>query len=119
MATKTLQSLERGIDLLFLFSEEKPILSLEDLSRALSLNPEDAQNYNQRGVVHRKKGQLEKAVADHNRAIELAARAGEGYYFRGQAFFDQGQKEKARQDFQQACALGIAEGCRSVKLLEK
>ena len=37
MATKTLQSLERGIDLLFLFSEEKPILSLEDLSRALEL----------------------------------------------------------------------------------
>jgi hypothetical protein len=58
-------------------------------------------------------------VADHNRAIELAAGAGEGYYFRGQTFFDQGQKEKARQDFQQACALGIAEGCRSVKLLEK
>jgi len=37
MATKTLQSLERGIDLLFLFSEEKPILSLEDLSQALKL----------------------------------------------------------------------------------
>ena len=37
MATKTLQSLERGIDLLFLFSEEKPTLSLEDLSQALKL----------------------------------------------------------------------------------
>ncbi len=37
MGTKTLQSLERGIDLLFLFSEEKPVLSLEELSRALRL----------------------------------------------------------------------------------
>jgi DNA-binding IclR family transcriptional regulator len=37
MATKTLQSLERGIDLLFLFSEEKPTLSLEGLSQALKL----------------------------------------------------------------------------------
>jgi IclR family acetate operon transcriptional repressor len=37
MATKTLQSLERGIDLLFLFSTEKPILSLEDISLALTL----------------------------------------------------------------------------------
>lgn len=37
MPTKTLQSLERGIDLLFLFSAEKPILSLEDLSRELEL----------------------------------------------------------------------------------
>jgi DNA-binding IclR family transcriptional regulator len=37
MATKTLQSLERGIDLLFLFSAEKPILSLDDISRALEL----------------------------------------------------------------------------------
>jgi DNA-binding IclR family transcriptional regulator len=38
MPTKTLQSLERGIDLLFLFSEEKPLLSLEDLSVALGLS---------------------------------------------------------------------------------
>jgi DNA-binding IclR family transcriptional regulator len=37
MATKTLQSLERGIDLLFLFSPEKPILSLDDVARALEL----------------------------------------------------------------------------------
>lgn len=37
MPTKTLQSLERGIDLLFLFSEEKPLLSLDDLSKALEL----------------------------------------------------------------------------------
>ena len=37
MATKTLQSLERGIDLLFLFSEEKPILSLQQISEALDL----------------------------------------------------------------------------------
>jgi DNA-binding IclR family transcriptional regulator len=37
MATKTLQSLERGIDLLFLFSADKPALSLEDLSTALGL----------------------------------------------------------------------------------
>ncbi len=37
MATKTLQSLERAIDLLFLFSAEKPILSLEDISQALDL----------------------------------------------------------------------------------
>ncbi len=37
MATKTLQSLERGIDLLFLFSAEKPSLSLDDIARALEL----------------------------------------------------------------------------------
>jgi IclR family acetate operon transcriptional repressor len=37
MATKTLQSLERGIDLLYLFSAEKPILSLDDISQALEL----------------------------------------------------------------------------------
>ncbi len=37
MATKTLQSLERGIDLLFLFSAERPALSLEELATALGL----------------------------------------------------------------------------------
>jgi IclR family transcriptional regulator, KDG regulon repressor len=42
MPTKTLQSLERGIDLLFLFSVEKPILSLEDISRGLDLSESTA-----------------------------------------------------------------------------
>lgn len=37
MATKTLKSLERGVDLLFLFSTEKPVLSLQDISEALEL----------------------------------------------------------------------------------
>jgi IclR family transcriptional regulator, KDG regulon repressor len=42
MSTKTLQSLERGIDLLFLFSVEKPVLSLEDISRGLDLSASTA-----------------------------------------------------------------------------
>ncbi len=37
MATKTLQSLERGVDLLFLFSAERPVLSLQEISQALDL----------------------------------------------------------------------------------
>jgi IclR family acetate operon transcriptional repressor len=37
MPTKTLQSLERGIDLLFLFTEEQPLLSLDAISRILQL----------------------------------------------------------------------------------
>lgn len=37
MPTKTLQSLERGIDLLFLFSPERPTLSLPEIANALGL----------------------------------------------------------------------------------
>jgi IclR family KDG regulon transcriptional repressor len=37
VATKTLKSLERGVDLLFLFSAEKPVLCLQDISKALEL----------------------------------------------------------------------------------
>jgi len=37
MATKTLQSLERGLDLLFLFSAERPTLSLPEIATALGL----------------------------------------------------------------------------------
>ena len=37
MPTKTLKSLERGVDLLFLFSAEKPILSLQGITEALDL----------------------------------------------------------------------------------
>lgn len=37
MATKTLQSLERGLDLLFLFSAEQPTLSLPEITKALKV----------------------------------------------------------------------------------
>ncbi len=37
MPTKTLQSLERGIDLLFLFSPQRPTLSLQEMAAALGL----------------------------------------------------------------------------------
>ena len=37
MPTKTLQSLERGIDLLSLFSAEQPVLSLEAIAKSLHL----------------------------------------------------------------------------------
>ncbi len=37
MATKTLQSLERGLDLLFLFSAERPTLSLPEIATALGV----------------------------------------------------------------------------------
>jgi IclR family acetate operon transcriptional repressor len=37
MSTKTLQSLERGIDLLFLFSAEQPVLSLQEIAQLLEL----------------------------------------------------------------------------------
>ncbi len=37
MATKTLQSLERGLDLLFLFSADQPTLSLTEIASALKL----------------------------------------------------------------------------------
>jgi len=60
MATKTLQSLERGIDLLFLFSEEKPTLSLEDLSQALKLPESTAYRL---AVTLCKKGVLTRSVS--------------------------------------------------------
>ena len=37
MPTKTLRSLEKGIDLLFLFSEDRPTLSVHEMSTALNL----------------------------------------------------------------------------------
>jgi len=37
VGTKTLQSLERGIDLLFLFTAERPTLSLPEIAKALGL----------------------------------------------------------------------------------
>lgn len=58
----------RGIILIELKQFDKAI---NELSRAIMLNPKDAFTYNNRGAAYDSKGEFDRAIADFNKVIEL------------------------------------------------
>ena len=45
--------------------------AIADYSEAISLNPDDLVAFNDRGVVWREKGNINRAIADYDEAIRL------------------------------------------------
>ena len=65
-----------------------------------------ADTYYQRGLVHAKKGELDKAIADYTKAIALKPDYAEAYYQRGGAWLRLGDREKAKADLATARNMG-------------
>jgi tetratricopeptide (TPR) repeat protein len=45
--------------------------AISDYSKAIELNPKDADAYKNRGAAYLDKGQYNQAISDYNKAIEL------------------------------------------------
>ena len=61
--------------------------------------------YNNRGLAHYDRGDLEAAIADYNRAIDLVPDIGRVYYNRGLAYYDQGDFVAAVADYTRSIEL--------------
>jgi tetratricopeptide (TPR) repeat protein len=79
--------------------------SIADLNRAIQLNSNDAQAYNNRGNVKRAQGDLDGAIADYNRAIELDPNYAPPYQNRGFVKALKGDYEEAIADYDRAIQL--------------
>ncbi|MBO3460221.1 tetratricopeptide repeat protein [Aetokthonos hydrillicola Thurmond2011] len=77
--------------------------AMEDLDWALKVDPQDAQAYCCRGVVHCKLGNYQKAISDFNQALLLNFQDAIVYRNRGKARFQLGDYRGALADFN--CAL--------------
>ena len=76
--------------------------SLEDLSWALKVDPQDAQAYCCRGVVRCKQGNYQDAISDFNQALRLNLQDPIVYRNRGKARFQLGDHQGALTDFNSA-----------------
>ena len=56
---------------------------MRDYNRAIELNPELAETYNNRGAAYGKKGELDKAIQNYNIAIALNPELADTYSNRG------------------------------------
>jgi tetratricopeptide (TPR) repeat protein len=78
---------------------------LIDYTLAISQNPQDAQAYKNRGIVHKDLGESEKAIADLTRAISFAPEDFQTYNNRGIVYQNLAKYDDAIDDFTQAIEL--------------
>ncbi|HWB62753.1 MAG TPA: tetratricopeptide repeat protein, partial [Chitinophagales bacterium] len=79
--------------------------ALADYNKAIELDPRNADFYNNRGNVWRKKKEYEKALADYDKAIELDPTDAKAYGNRGIVWDDKKEYEKALADYNKAIEL--------------
>ena len=73
--------------------------TIENLTKAIELNPKDANAYYKRGTAYYKLKEYDKAIADYNRAIELDPKNAETSYIPGIAYCIKNDPDRAIQKF--------------------
>ena len=66
-----------------------------------------AEAFGNRGNVYRKKGQIDRAIADYGKAIHFDPGNAQVFADRGLAYEKRGAPSQALQDFEKAYALGF------------
>ena len=79
--------------------------ALQDLDRALQLNPDFAYFQAVRGSLYLEKGDLDSAIQDFDEALELDPNSGNVYNDRGIAYERKGDLARAMQDYDQALSV--------------
>lgn len=93
--------------------------ALQDLSIAISLAPDFAYGYYNRGYLYAQSGDTALAIADYSRAIELMPRLAEAYFNRGLLYIQTGNIPSATQDLSRAGELGIYQAYSIIKQIRQ
>lgn len=73
--------------------------ALEDLNKAIKIQPDNVYAYNDRAVVHEKRNELAAAMADYSKAIKISSNFAPAYRGRGLLLLKQGKDAEAEADF--------------------
>jgi tetratricopeptide (TPR) repeat protein len=76
--------------------------AIADYNKALEINPESADAYNNRGAAYDKKGNYDQAIADCNKALQINPESAEAYNNRGIAYDGKGNFNQAIADYNKA-----------------
>ncbi|MBD2464790.1 tetratricopeptide repeat protein [Oscillatoria sp. FACHB-1407] len=79
--------------------------ALEDLDRAIQLDPDMAQAYYERGNLWFELGDRQRAIADYTQTIRLAPNSPKAYVNRGTVRAESGDEQGAIEDYTQAIQL--------------
>jgi tetratricopeptide (TPR) repeat protein len=79
--------------------------AIAEFSEAITLNPQYADAFGNRGIAYAGIGEFEKAIDDFNEVIRLDPKCAAAYYNRGRAYHDKGEFDRAIADFDEAIGL--------------
>jgi len=79
--------------------------AIADFTAALRLDPNNANNYHERGMAYSDKGDHDRAIADFNQVIRLYPNFAGAYSNRGLTYQNKGDYDRAIADFNQAIRL--------------
>lgn len=75
---------------------------ISDFNKDIELNPNIAENYNDRGNAFANKGRHDRAISDFNKAIDLKPDNAKAYFNRGNSYAAKGRHDKAISDYTKA-----------------
>ena len=93
--------------------------AINDYNKAITLNPDYAEAYNNRGWSYLQKKLFDNAIQDCNHALALDTTLGTAYHTRGMAFRYKGLLDQAKDDFRKSCELGDSNGCVAYQEIAK
>ena len=80
-------------------------MAIADFTKALELNPHDADAYHNRGISYAYKREYDHAIADYDEALKLNPRDALAYHNRGNAYVNKGGYDQAIVDCSKALNL--------------
>ncbi len=79
--------------------------AIVEYTKAIELNPELVEAYNNRAGAYLEKGQYDQVIADCNKVVELDIDLSMAYLMRGMAYTEQGKKAEAISDIELCISL--------------
>ncbi len=79
--------------------------TIEDCNKIISMKPNSAEAYYNRGNVYGKAGQFKQAIDDYSKAISLKPDYVDAYLYRGTVYSKLGQNQSAIKDFSKIISL--------------
>jgi lipoprotein NlpI len=79
--------------------------AIRHFTKAIDLNPMDAESYYSRGTAYSHEGQNDEAISDYTKALEINPKNANAYCNRGNAYCRKGEYDRAISDYTKA--LGI------------
>jgi tetratricopeptide (TPR) repeat protein len=76
--------------------------AIADFTKAIEINPKDADAYKNRGYAYDAKGDFDRAIADFTKAIEINPKDADAYNNRGSVYETKGDFDRAIADFMKA-----------------
>ncbi len=76
--------------------------AIGEYTKAIEINPNYAEAYNNRGLSFYNQTKYEQAITDYTKAIELNPKYADAYNNRGIVYYDQGQHNQAIKDYSKA-----------------